>query len=214
MPAPKQEKRPDIDWEAVEREYRAAQLSVSEIGRIHGLSHTAINKRAKKEGWLRDLSQKVREVVSARLVSEGVSAQSLSETVQLAAERDIQIIREHRSDIKSARELAKLLLDQLREAAQNRDAVEETIEEAYPGSDNARKRNAMLRAVGLPSHAGVISNLATALKGLVAMERQAFNMGDGESPEDEAKKAARFITDVERARALAAFLAKTNVVET
>ena len=44
------EPRPAIDWEKIEREYRAGQLSVVEIGRQHGISHTAINKRAKRDG--------------------------------------------------------------------------------------------------------------------------------------------------------------------
>jgi DNA-binding Lrp family transcriptional regulator len=40
--------RMSVDWEAIEREYRAGQLSVREIARQQGLSHTAINKRAKR----------------------------------------------------------------------------------------------------------------------------------------------------------------------
>jgi len=60
------EGRPVIDWEAIEREFRAGQLSVVEIGRQHGLSHTAINKRAKRDGWTRNLADKVRKAVSAR----------------------------------------------------------------------------------------------------------------------------------------------------
>ena len=61
-----------VDWEAIEREYRAGQLTVVEIGRQHGLSHTAINKRAKRDGWTRNLAGRVRKEVSARLVSEKV----------------------------------------------------------------------------------------------------------------------------------------------
>ena len=39
-----------LDREAIEREFRAGQLSVSEIGRIYGVTHTAILKKAKKLG--------------------------------------------------------------------------------------------------------------------------------------------------------------------
>lgn len=39
------------DWESIEFEWNAGQLSVSEIGRIFGVSHTAINKRAAKHNW-------------------------------------------------------------------------------------------------------------------------------------------------------------------
>ena len=53
--------RSDADWEAVEREYRAGQLSIREIGRLHGVSHTAIAKRARKEGWSQNLAARVRK---------------------------------------------------------------------------------------------------------------------------------------------------------
>lgn len=55
------------DWEAVERDYRAGLLSVREIGLAHGVSHTAINKRAKKHGWDRDLKGKIRAKAEIRL---------------------------------------------------------------------------------------------------------------------------------------------------
>jgi hypothetical protein len=35
------------DWDAIEREYRAGQLSIKELARQHKLSDTAIHKRAK-----------------------------------------------------------------------------------------------------------------------------------------------------------------------
>lgn len=45
--------RSTANWSAIEREYRAGKLSVSKIAQKHGISHTAINKRAAKEGWKR-----------------------------------------------------------------------------------------------------------------------------------------------------------------
>jgi hypothetical protein len=48
--------RKSVDWKAIEREYRAGQLTVVGIGCQHGLSHTAINKRAKRDGWTRNLA--------------------------------------------------------------------------------------------------------------------------------------------------------------
>jgi hypothetical protein len=41
------------DWQAIEREYRTTAESVSAIARRHGITHTAINKRAKRDGWIR-----------------------------------------------------------------------------------------------------------------------------------------------------------------
>jgi hypothetical protein len=82
-----------IDWEAIEREYRAGQVTVVEIGRQHGLSHTAINKRAKRDGWTRNLADRVRKKVSAR------SAQVSPPPIELAAiepevARGVEVVRE------------------------------------------------------------------------------------------------------------------------
>lgn len=157
---PKQERKA-VDWERIEVEFRAGQLSVSEVGRIHGLSHTAINKRAKREGWIRDLADRVRKEVSARLVSDGVSTATQRETITECAERVVQIVREHRNDIKDGREILVELYAELKEVTASRDEIEETIKAE---EKDAKRRAAMLRAVSLPSRAGTALSLSTALK--------------------------------------------------
>lgn len=178
-----EEPKRNIDWEKIEAEYRAGQLSVSEIGRLNSCSHTAINKRAKREGWTRDLAAKVRQEVSARLVSEGVSATNARETVELAAERDIQLIREHRRDISNGRMAVKELVDELLDAGRNRDEIEEAIEHETASDQNGKRRAMMLKAVSLGTRAGVASNLSVALKNLVTIERQAFGLENGLPPD-------------------------------
>ena len=84
--------RKSVDWEAIEREYRAGQLTVVEIGRQHGLSHTAINKRAKRDGWTRNLANRVRKEVSARLVSQ-VSPEAERAAIEPAVARGVQVVR-------------------------------------------------------------------------------------------------------------------------
>ena len=41
----------DIDWPAIERDYRTGQLSNRELGRQYGCSYEAIRKKAKAEDW-------------------------------------------------------------------------------------------------------------------------------------------------------------------
>ena len=60
--------KPGIDWEAVEREYRAGQLSNRMIAEKHGISDTAIRKRAKRDGWERERAARQQEPV--RLASD------------------------------------------------------------------------------------------------------------------------------------------------
>jgi hypothetical protein len=172
MAAPK----PALDWEAIEREYRAGQLSVTQIGRLYGCSHTAILKRAKKLGWSRNLAERVRQEVSARLVSDEVSATSIRETVEAAAERVVHLVREHRRDIREGREAVNALFAELRESTRGRNDIEQAIEEA---EGDGRRRAGMLRSTGLPARAGVAASLAIALKNLITCERNAFGLATG-----------------------------------
>ncbi|MGX9080421.1 hypothetical protein ACWTQY_31690, partial [Klebsiella pneumoniae] len=47
---------PAPDWERIELDYRAGVKSLREIADGSGVSHVTISKRAKKEGWVRDLA--------------------------------------------------------------------------------------------------------------------------------------------------------------
>ena len=177
------EERKAVDWEAIEREYRAGQLSASEIGRQYKVSRQAILKRAKKESWPQNLSARVKEAVAARVVADGVAGKSARETVELAAERGVQIVREHRVSIGRGQKLVNALFGELEEATENRDEIEECIQLETVDDKDGKRRAMMLRAVALPSRSGVIVNLSSALKTLVGLERQAFNLDDGPIPD-------------------------------
>jgi hypothetical protein len=198
--------RKSVDWEAIEREYRAGQLTVVEIGRQYGLSHTAINKRAKRDRWTRNLADRVRKEVSARLVSEKASPEAERAAIEPAVARGVQVVREHRASIGRGQRLLGALFGELEEASENRDEIEEAIEEETADDDNGKRRAIMLRAVALPSRAGVIVNLSNALRTLVGLERQAFNLGDAPDGTDRAADVP--VTDDRLKAALALLLAR------
>lgn len=60
------------DWEAIESAYRVGALSVRAIAEQNGITDTAIRKKAKKEGWLRDLTDEVRRATREKLVRDEV----------------------------------------------------------------------------------------------------------------------------------------------
>lgn len=183
--------KPLIDWEAVERDYRAGILSLREIARAQGLSDTAIRKRAKAGSWDRDLSGKVASQVRRTLVrTEGSHRPRASEAeiVDAAAAQVVEVVRSHRRDVSRGRSLVAKLLEELGEATDEREAIEDAIEVETAGDKTVNRRAAMLRAVALPSRAGVIKELSAAMKSLVALERQAFNI-EGPTEDEPASKA-------------------------
>ena len=80
-------KRKTPDWEAIEREYRAGSLSVRQIAANHGVSHTAIQKRAASGGWEQDLTEKVQKAVARKVVASAVA--TIPSREKVATEREI-----------------------------------------------------------------------------------------------------------------------------
>ena len=187
--------KPATDWEAIEREYRAGQISVHQIARENAVSHTAINKRAKRDGWTRDLSGKVRQEVSARLVSSEVSTIHPREAIEAAAQRGVALVREHRQDIGTNRSAVTKLISELHSTIEHIDEIEDAIEDETAGDKDGKRRARMLAAVALPSRAAIANSLAQALKTLIPLERQAFNLDERGAPPDGAEAQASTAAD-------------------
>lgn len=108
-------KRKTYDWEAIEREFRAGVLSIRELGRKHGCSDTAIRKRAKKEGWERDLSAKVREKVRTKLVRSKVRTPNANDAqiVEEESDRVVDTLNLLRKDIVDLGKVESKLMKEL-----------------------------------------------------------------------------------------------------
>lgn len=76
--------KPSPDWHQIEADYRAGVKSVRQIASEQGISHTAINKTARRQEWTRDLSAKItakaNELVARATVSTVVSSTSAPPT--------------------------------------------------------------------------------------------------------------------------------------
>jgi len=171
----------EIDWERVEDLYRAGQISIREIGRQCGVTDTSIRKKAKREGWERDLSKKVAEKVRSELVrAEGRSetAPTEKEIIEHAAAQGVEIVRSHQRRIGAAQEVADTLLKQLQGVILHSEDIEEEILIETAEDRSSKRRDAMFKAISLPIHSTTLSNLTNAMKTLVFLERQAFNLDE------------------------------------
>jgi hypothetical protein len=67
------EAKKHVDWELIERDYRAGIKTLRQIGEERGVSHAAIAKRAKVYGWVRDLSEKIQQAAKAKVTKQAVT---------------------------------------------------------------------------------------------------------------------------------------------
>lgn len=185
-------KRAPIDWEKVEREYRAAILSLREIGAANGCSHVAVAKKAKAEGWQRDLNAKIQAkadaLVNKAAVSKEVTDAALvkdSEAVEAGALAIARIRIEHRTDITRMRTLVIALLREC-ETLTGQSAVFEELGEMLRSPDDKgmdRLNEAYTKVISLPQRIKGVKELSETLKVLIGLEREAYGLssGDGDS---------------------------------
>ena len=46
--------KPQVDWEAIERDYRAGVMTLRQIAQGQGITHVAIHRRAMRDCWARE----------------------------------------------------------------------------------------------------------------------------------------------------------------
>ncbi len=105
----------------------------------------------------------------------GSDAAYTEKAVLEGAAMQLEMVRQHRGDIRTARELALTLLGQLQEVTGCRESIEQAI---HDFEDNAARRAAMVRAVALPAHIVAMRDLSTTLRQLIPLERQALGILD------------------------------------
>ncbi len=151
-----------LDWSKVEPLYRAGVRSLPELAEEFGVSHTAIAKHAKKNGWERDLKARIQakadaKVSEAMVSAEGFTADHATETLRVEVEAEVQarLRLHHRKDITKYRAMGMHLAQQLDELGD---------EEKLPVRVQAFKA------------------LTETLARLVTMEREAYGIGDAPPP--------------------------------
>ena len=203
------------DWEAVQELYRVGVASLRAIAAEHNCTEGAIRKRAKKESWPRDLKAKVRakaeELVRKIEVRKTVrKGQAVTETMQITAAATLQadIVLKHRQDIPAARSLVSKLFAELELQTDSLELLQELGEIMRSENENGQdKRNDLYNKVlSLSGRSATLKSLVDSLKVMIALEREAFGLNEGQ--EEDAGKAARAMTDAERAVRLAAMLSK------
>ena len=179
------------DWDKIELDYRAGIKSLRQLGTEHGISEGAIRKRAKRDEWTRDLSERIQDKAEQLVRKEAVRKEVRAERV--ASERQVvdanaqavaDIRLAHRRDISRARKVTNALLDELEQQTdpETVQLLEQLGELLYSPDDKGRdKLNELYQAViSLPERSKTMKVLAESLAKLVDLERAAFGMDSKE----------------------------------
>ncbi len=134
-----------VDWAGIEFDYRSTTRSIREIARWFQLSETAIRKKARAEGWVREAG------------SQGSRVQTAAPAVDVQPKETPKI----EEVIGRGRNLIDRLMDELDAETLHRGEMEVIIQENE--KDPARLQ-ALRQAVSLPVRAKTLQTLALALK--------------------------------------------------
>lgn len=192
------------DWEAIESAYRAGLLSIREIASQHGITHGAINKRAKRDGWERDLKAKIKAKADALVSKREVSSQVSTETAtseRMLIEANAEVIAtvrmEHRGDIRRARNIASSLFGELEAQCADVGALEQLGDLMFSPDDKGQdKLNEIYhKVISMPGRVKSMKDLSDTLKTLIGLERQAYDI-DGPAGDDASKKLSDLMDDL------------------
>jgi len=186
--------RKQVDWESVERDYSAGLLSLREIGAKHGVTHGAINKRANRDGWARDLSAKIKIkadlLVSTEMVSTAVSTKKASEKeiIEVNAQAIVNIKLAHRGDIRKSKNIVNALFDELELTTDNRELFEQLGELLRQESESGQDKlnDIYKKVISMPQRIDGVKKLTDALKTMIGLEREAYDIQSTPTPIDNA----------------------------
>lgn len=223
-PSQAQQASPHPDWDRIEFDYRAGVKTLRQMADEHGISEGTIRKRAKREGWTRDLSvrihAKAEELVRKETVrSEVRNDQSASEkvVVEANAQAIADVILGHRKDIRRSMLLVTSLTDSLEQMSSPE--CQQTLEQLgilmfQPDDKGQDKLNDLYRyIISLPAMIKMIKSLSETLRILIDAQRKSFGVDDKYNPNtDDNEKGGGYgfnpkaLSEVERAVRLSKLL--------
>ena len=184
-----------IDWEKIELDYRAGIKSLREIADEHGISHVSINKRAKRDDWVRDLSAKIKaksdNMVTKSLVTSLVTSEkriSEKEIIDANAQAITNVVLDQRTDVQRAMRVTNALFEEL----ENQVGIENALQLEQLGellrSEDDKGRDALNdiyhKIISLPGRVKAAKDLGDNLKTLVMLQRHILKIDEQTSSSD------------------------------
>ncbi|WP_297926815.1 hypothetical protein [uncultured Agitococcus sp.] len=187
--------RKQVDWESVERDYSAGLLSLREIGDKHNVAHQVIARKAKKEEWARDLREKIAKAVDKKIGDKQVGDSlgdskkaSEKEIIEVNAQAIVNIKLAHRGDIRKSKRIVNALFDELELTTDNRELFEQLGELLRQESESGHDKlnDIYKKCISMPHRIDGVKKLTDALKTMIGLEREAYDIQSTPTPIDNA----------------------------
>jgi hypothetical protein len=166
----KKKKKKLIDWNGIEKDYRAGKTSIRQIAEWYGVSEGAVRKRAKASNWSRMIRADGSESIGAFQKLDFVPAIKKPEDAKTIA--------------REGRGLALRMLSELMATTTQVGELEDLIISECAGDRDGRRRTGMIRAVDLPARANTLKTLGLAIKAFIDAERADIKPAGTEQPGD------------------------------
>lgn len=202
-------KKEVIDWASCAVDYRAGILPLRTIAGRYGITEGAIRKRAKTEGWKRDLKDEVKREAKAILISERESTQAGTQpSTQNPIVRTIvsdnanaiaELLREHGHFTGRTRAVLSSQLEELEEVTIQRELFEQLGEfMRAPDDKGLDKLNDLYRKVmSLPNRIKCTKDIADTLRVIVGLDRERYGITDRTPGSNEEDALTRIIKAVQ-----------------
>lgn len=170
------------DWAYAQAQYELGVKSIRSIALDIGSTDSAISNRATRNGWLRDplARRRLQDEIDAKAAERYRAERDAlrTEVIAITATMQSTVLVEHRTDIKAARKIVSQLLAELSAVTVGIEEFEGLGELLNAPDDRGldRLNAAYRRVISMPERVTSINALATALKTLVLLERQAFGI--------------------------------------
>lgn len=184
-------RRSDIDWDAIEREFRLGQKSNKQLATDHGVQPSSIGRRAEKYGWVQDKAAEVR-TRAANLLVQSTAAEATGNAtgnanpnatpsdreIKVAARVAADVVLGHRKGLSKLSKLRDSMLDEIEAQTTAQDMLAEIIEVARMPDENGvdKRSDLLMKVISLPSRVESLKKLTEVDEKIRKGEREAFGI--------------------------------------
>lgn len=180
-----------VDWERVEAEYRIGIKTLREIAEPYNITEAAIRKRAKRDKWSRDLTErirlksdeKVRKALMVREPSSLLTPENEEDVVEFVANDNALIITKQSERVDESLSIVDSMLVELKSQVENKEIYEQ-IGEIFRSEDkngNDKLNDIYQKVISFGGRTNNIKTLSDTLKTLIDLQRKIRKIDDESS---------------------------------